>query len=89
MLHRVYAIRDAKAEAWLPPFMSTNDAVCARTISNLVADGSHPFGQNPGDYALFYLGQWDDNSCKYELESAPVHVCNLVELISGVDSSKA
>lgn len=80
MQHRIFAIFDSKAEAWLPPFMSQNEATALRQIANLTVDSGHPFGSNPEDFAMFDIGSWDDANCRYELEPAPRHLANLVEL---------
>lgn len=87
MIHRLYAIFDTKAESWLPPFMSQNGNTAVRTIRDLVADYNHPFGKHPGDYALFLVGEWNDQNCQYTIEPQPVHLHNLIELVPSVDMS--
>ena len=36
--------------------------MATRTFMNCCNDKEHAFGINPGDYTLFYLGTFDDNS---------------------------
>lgn len=65
MKHRVYAIYDAAAGAYLPPFMLQRDQQAIRAFSDCCNSPSHQFGAHPGDYTLFFIGIWDDSSARY------------------------
>lgn len=79
MLHRIYTIRDAKAEAGLPPFFSQNDATACRAVADLVNDPGHQFGKHSVDYTMYMVGTYDDVTLCVEGVS-PVEVCPLLAL---------
>lgn len=58
----IYSMYDQAAKAYLPPVYLENDNVAIRAIQNAVNTKDHQFNQNPADYTLFRLGEWDDNS---------------------------
>ena len=55
----IFAIHDSKAEAYMQPFFTQATGVAIREFTKLSNDETHPIGQNPTDYTLFYLGTWD------------------------------
>lgn len=81
MLHKVYAIRDAKAEFFGTPFLQKTEGEAERTFTTLANDTQTQIGQSPTDYDLYYLGQFDDNTGKYELQDTPTHRIKAVNLI--------
>lgn len=68
--HKIFAVYDSKAEAHLPPFTSLTTAVAIRqfqaTVDNLESD----FARFPGDYTLFELGEWDQNTGNITMHEA-------------------
>jgi len=86
MKHEVYGIRDAKAQAFLPPFMSQNEATAIRSVAHLCMDENHQFNKSSEDYDLFHLANFDDESGKYELFDAPAHVVSCFQLKEGLDN---
>lgn len=68
MIYDLFAIYDDKAEAFLPPFILPNENMAKRVFADCVNSDAHQFGQNPGDYTLFRLGQFDDSSGQHVLE---------------------
>lgn len=77
---RAYAVRDAKAEAYLRPFFADTRGVAVRSFSDAVNDGSSPFFAHPEDYSLWELGAFDQES--------GVLVCELVALGQAVSYKK-
>lgn len=73
MKTEIYTIRDAKAEAFLPPIFSQNEAVCFRSIEDCLLDPDHQFTRHPQDYAVYHLGSFDDQTGKFDLHDAPLH----------------
>ena len=62
MLYRVYAIYDSKMECYnLPMFMRAHGEML-RTFADLSVDMNTWIGKAPGDYTLFYIGEYDDMS---------------------------
>lgn len=64
MKFRIFAIFDAKAKAYLPPFTLPEVGQAVRTFVNCVNSPDHAFGRNPEDYTLFELGSFDVASGK-------------------------
>lgn len=62
MVLNLYSIFDKKAAAYIPPFFMHNDQVALRACANCVADPTHQWHMNPGDYDLYRLGIFDDAS---------------------------
>lgn len=62
MKHNLYSIYDVKADAYLPPFTLHQDGMAVRAFRDCCNDDTHNFGKNPGDYTLFKLGEFDDQS---------------------------
>ena len=78
MIINIYAIKDAKADAFLNPFFKPNDAMAERDFANACADENSMFARNPEDFQIYHIGEFDD-------ESAEVKP-SLVKLIaSGID----
>lgn len=76
---KVYSVRDAKAEAWLPPMVARTKGEMLRMFEEAVNDSNHAFSKYPSDYCLFELGSWDDATCKYDLHLAPERIGLAVE----------
>lgn len=61
MIHRIYAIFDAAAGVYMPPFHMQRDNQAIRAVQDVVNSKDHPIAQHPHDYTLFHLGSFDDN----------------------------
>lgn len=60
---KVFAVRDAKAEAFLQPFFSNATGSAVRAFADAVnGDKSSPIAKHPADYLLYEIGDYDDNS---------------------------
>lgn len=79
MIHTIFTIYDAKAAAYLPPFILPRVEMARRTFSDCVNSADHQFGIHPEDYTLFRLGKFDDYKAKYELEKTPISEGNGLE----------
>ncbi len=62
MIHKIYCIRDAKAEAYLPPFFLPQHGMATRVFTDMCNDTTHQFGAHPEDYTLWHIGQYDDST---------------------------
>lgn len=81
MIHEVFTVRDAKAEFFSPPFYHANREVALRMFKDVVNNKETRLYNNPEDYDLYYLGQWDDNSGKYlSLLDSPEHLVKATQL---------
>lgn len=79
MIYTVFSIYDSKAEAYLPPFILPKIAQAKRAFADCVNSDSHQFGQNPADYTLFELGQFNDEDGRFMLQRANISLGNGVE----------
>lgn len=79
MIYEVFSVYDEKAEAHLPPFILPKIAQAKRVFSDCVNSESHQFGQNPSDYTLFRLGQFNDEDAQFLLERSKQPLGNGVE----------
>lgn len=62
MQQLAYAVRDSKAERYLPPFFAPTRAVAVRMFQQAANDQSHNFNNHSGDYTLFEIGTFDDET---------------------------
>lgn len=74
MKHRIFSIRDTKAEFYYTPFAQKTLGEAERSFSDLAANDKTSIGQHPEDFDLYYLGDFDDQSGKFEPLPAPQHV---------------
>lgn len=88
MNYKVFSIYDAKAEAFLPPWILPKRAQAIRIFTDCINSDDHQFGQNPADYTLFCIAEWDDNSGDYDTSSLKYSLGNGVEFIR-IDSAPA
>jgi hypothetical protein len=79
MIYSVFSIFDAKAEAYLPPFILPKKAMAERTFSDCVNSETHQFGANPQDYTLFELGTFNDENGQFLLHRAVISCGNGLE----------
>jgi len=80
MLHKIFCIHDAKASAYLPPFILPRAEMAQRTFGDCINSSDHQFGAHPEDYTLFVLGVWDDETAQYQLDT-PKSLGNGVEYV--------
>jgi hypothetical protein len=73
MIHKIYTVRDNKAESYLPPFYSQSKGTAIRSFSESCNDPNSMFCKYPDDFALFEIGTFDDSSCSFETHS-PVNL---------------
>lgn len=62
MLLNAYTLYDSKALTYSPPFYGTAHGAAVRMVMDLAADPNTSVGRHPGDYTLFCVGRFDDQS---------------------------
>lgn len=80
MLKKIYTVRDSKIDAYLEPHFAHDDETATRTMIYSVNDPQHPFAKSAEDYALFYLGTYDDSNGSIDSLDQPKHIANLIDL---------
>lgn len=78
---KVYTVFDSKAEAYLPPFMATNDGVAGRMFSEACNDRKSMLGKHPADYTIFEIGSWDEQTAFYTQDGAHKNLGNGVSFV--------
>lgn len=62
MIKKAFTVFDEKASVFMLPFFETTIGQATRAFSDAVNTDDHPFNRHPGDYTLFEIGTYDDNS---------------------------
>lgn len=62
MVHLKFAIHDSKASAYLPDWNAANAAVAIRLFQQGILTEGSPYYTNPGDYTLFEIGTYDQET---------------------------
>ncbi len=76
---QVFAIYDTKAEAYLQPFCTHNKATAIRSFSDLANDPATQFHQHAGDYVLFQIASYDDQTAALKKLTANVNLGTALE----------
>lgn len=81
---KIYSIRDHKAECFHRPFITMNEQEALRNLYQVAMDKDTLFAHYPQDFALYYLGEFDEKDGKLNPEN-PVHVTDILNLISSMN----
>lgn len=81
MIKKVYSIRDAKGEIFNFPWFKITHGEAERDFATLCRDEKSMVAMYPEDYDLYYLGDWDDVSGKFEPLDTPQHIVKAVQVI--------
>jgi len=74
MIHQIFSIYDAKANAFNSPVFLPNQAIAERSFKIAANDPTSFIGQCPTDYTLFCLGEWNDETSTFTLNPSPVSI---------------
>lgn len=91
MTTRIYAIYDAKANRFAPPFTVVNDEVAKRTLAHTFVNvGDCPLTQYPGDFSLFALGEFEEDTGDIMPFDCKQNLGTVLQIMSGfsVDEKK-
>lgn len=62
MIHKVLAIHDSAAKAYIAPFFLPETGIAVRRFKDAINSEDHDFAKHPKDYTLFELGTFDDSN---------------------------
>lgn len=79
---KAYSIRDVRVEAYNRPSFVQNEAVMKRSVEDALMTESHAFALHPEDFQVYYIGEFDEETGKFEAV-APEHVFNVVDCKKG------
>lgn len=77
----MFSIRDAKAESFNPPFFHTTHGEAERSFRTAVSDPKTVFNQYPDDFDMYYVGEFDTNTGKFDVLKTPLHVVKAVQCL--------
>ena len=83
MIHKIFAIHDTQARAYLPPFFLHQTEMAIRTFRDCINSDDHQFGRNPGDYTLFEIGNYDDELGQITNHKEPIMLGNGLKYTNG------
>lgn len=84
MRFQLFSIRDNKAGCFLAPFVARTDVDAQRQLTAGFRDPrmkETPVGQNPGDFDLYSLGSFEDDSGEISVAMPPRLVTALAALV--------
>lgn len=82
MILKAFSVRDAKAEVFHTPFYKKTHGEAERDFTTLVRDDKSQLRQFPEDYDLYYLGEYDDQTGKFEGLDTPQHIVKAVQVLA-------
>lgn len=74
MGHKIFAVYDSKAGAYLPPWTSNNAATASRRFEASLENRESDFARFPADYTLFQIGSWDEEFGVITMDGAPTNL---------------
>lgn len=83
MILQVYAVYDKAVAAYLQPFYARSRGEAIRSFMEACNDEKHKFNGNAADFALMFLGLWDDDSGLFSVDNTtsagPITVLSALE----------
>ena len=70
MISKMYTVFDSAAGAYLPPFYQPSRGAAVRVFRDTANDENSMIGKHPGDYTLFEIGEYDDQTGRVEMAHA-------------------
>lgn len=80
MILFLYSVRDAKVEAFLPPFFERAHGAAIRSFEQACKDPAHSFAKASTDFALYYVGSFDDQTGLIQSLVAPMELARAAEV---------
>lgn len=80
MLLNVVAIKDLAADAFLRPFYVSHNALAVRSFMDEVNRADSEMRKHKGDYILYQLGSWSEDSGVFSNLDSPLVLCRAVDV---------
>lgn len=78
---RIFSVYDSKVEAYMTPFFMKSKGEAVRSFADAANDSSTYVSKHPGDYTLFDLGEFDEETATFNLSSTPISLGVAVEFV--------
>lgn len=62
MIVKIFSIYDSKAKLWTKPMFTQTEGGMLRSFMDISNDENQPIGQHPEDYALFQIGEFNEDT---------------------------
>jgi len=82
----MYSLFDNKIDAYGVPMAFRNEDEARKELAYFLENQDHT-KINPIDYEIFYIGEFDTNSGKYNLPEKPEHIINCKQIISHLEKA--
>jgi len=76
-----YSVFDNKALAYNVPFFVSTDGAAVRMFADLANDAQSAISRHPGDYILYRVGSYDDQTGGITAEDPKAHVADAISLV--------
>lgn len=83
MILQVIAAFDKKARAFMQPFYAAHVDVAIRSFGQAANTAEHQVHNHPEDFALYYLGTFNDENAQFTLAAQPQHLAEAIQLKKG------
>lgn len=80
MIVQIYAIHDRVGGFFSNPFFTTAAGLARRIAMEVANDPNTQIGRHPHDFALYCLGEFDNNTGAFQ-HTTPEFVCTCLSLI--------
>lgn len=81
MLHKIFSIRDEKSKLFGTPFYKVTHGEAERDFKTIVNDEKTKINKYPEDFDLYYMGEYDDNTGKFDALETPQHMTKAVNCL--------
>jgi len=88
MILKVFSVFDSKLQVFNTPFFSRSAADASRSFSDLVRDSRTTVGQHPGDFFLYEIGEYFDESGEL-IAFTPKQIAAASAFVSTIDDVEA
>lgn len=78
---QLFSVFDVKVGVFAPPFCGRSRGEAIRSFTDACKDESLPFKRHPGDYKLYFMGEFDDNSGIISVSGIPTFILGADEVI--------
>ncbi len=88
MIWSIFTVYDEKAEAHMRPFFEQTKGTAYRAFEESCNDPSTNFFKYPKDYTLYFIGQFDDNTCEIITAMPPLALGKATEFKEGASDAR-
>lgn len=76
---KIFTVYDSKLEAYMTPFFMQKKGEALRAWHSTVNDASTSFAKYPGDYTLFEIGEFDDETGNFTSHESKINLGTALE----------